>query len=248
MIVLMIVGNYAAQAQDMKGFGKFLAEPINAPGSYKVIPDPTGSAPFRKVHRFSINPGACNASAYGNSDCAFQSVRSQAFERGKKQPAEAWYGWYMYLPSAFPLGNTQSAGGTYSFAYWHNGSCPNLDVGIAENSTKLFLQTNIFGGPGDCVPEQRIILGDAARLRGAWHRFEVHIMWSKSGDGQAEIYIDGRRSGRLAGRNINRGPPSKNYFKFGIYLHGTKGTDLVRPATAYYAGLARASDRAGIQP
>lgn len=247
-IVLVCLGSLAA-AQDFGGFGTFQKEPINAPGSYKVIADPTGAGPTAKAHSFLIESGACSNKKYtnGNSDCSFNSVRAQAYESGKKQPAEAWYGWWLFLDPGFPIGKAQKAGGTYSFAYWHNGECPNLDIGIAENSTKLFLQSNIFGGPGQCNPDQRISLGDAAAMRGRWHRFEVHVKWSKGSDGLAEVFIDGHAAGTLKGRNISLGAPNKNYFKFGIYLHGTKGTELIVPARAYFAGLARSGTRGGLE-
>ncbi|WP_156317282.1 hypothetical protein [Cypionkella psychrotolerans] len=67
-----------ATAQDFGGLGKFLKEPINAPGSYKVIADPTGAGPTAKVHRFVIDAGACSGKKYsnGDSDCSFNSVRA----------------------------------------------------------------------------------------------------------------------------------------------------------------------------
>jgi hypothetical protein len=232
-------------AQDLGGFGKFQKEPINAPGSYAVVTDPTGSSPVKKVHSFRVFPGECSDKKYsnGNSDCSFKSVRSQAYETNKKQPTDAWYSWYQYLPGDFPLGSAQKAGGTYSFAYWHNGECPNIDIGVAENSANLFMQTNVFGGPGNCTPDQRINLGSMAGLRGSWHRFEVHVKWSAGADGIVETYIDGNKVGKLAGRNITKGAPQKNYFKFGIYLHGTRGTEKIVPATAFFTGLARAGSR-----
>jgi hypothetical protein len=240
---LIAIGSAFAQ-----GFGGFQKEPINASGSYRIIADPTGSAPSPKVHSFSISAGACSKKAYGNgnSDCTFKSVRSQAYEGGGRQPADSWYSWYMYIPPNFPLGAAQKAGGTYSFAYWHNGECPNVDIGAAQNSTGLFLQTNIFGGAGKCNPDRRIGLGSLQSLRGKWHRFEFHIKWSGGSDGIVEAHIDGRRVGALAGRNITKGAPSKNYFKFGIYLHGTRGTEHVVPATAYFARVARAGSREGL--
>ena len=108
---------------------------------------------------------------------------------------------------------------------------------MAENSTKLFLQNNIFDGPGQCNPDQRIGLGDAAALRGGWHRFESHIKWSAGSDGLAEVFDDGRKAAVLQGRNISRAAPKPNYFKFGIYLHGTQGTELITPARVYFAGF-----------
>ena len=233
------------------GFGAFQKEPINAPGSYKLIADPTGQAPSPKVHSFTIAPGKCSASAYdnGNSDCTFKSVRSQLYEPNKQQPKEAWYGWSMYLPADFPVGRRQAATGLYSFAYWHNGECPHAAfVSDTGTSSKLYLQTNTMppGGKYPCVPDKRITIGDLGALRGKWHRFEVHAKWDAGADGMMEVFLDGAQVAALRGRTLTQGGPNKNYFKFGIYLCCTKGVELVTPATVLYTDVARAATREGL--
>lgn len=230
-------------------FASFKKEPINAPGSYKVVTDPTGNAPAAKIHRFTITPGACSDRKYtnGNSDCTSKSVRSQAYETASKQPPQAWYAWDMYFSKDFPLGSQQPAAGFYQFANWHNGECPNLSL-VSETAigTTLDLQTNTFIG-GDCRPAQRLPIADIKSMRGGWHHVEMHVVWSKGPDGLAEIWLDGKLRQRLTGRNITAGAPSKNYFKFGIYLCCTRGTELIAPATMYFTTPVRSTSRDGLK-
>lgn len=112
LIAVLVLNCISASAILAQGFGQFAEKPINAPGSYDRARDPTGTAPERRVHLFSIDAGTCSARPYGNgfNDCHFQSVRSQLFETNQVQPREAWYGWYMYLPPSFPLSNQQQGG------------------------------------------------------------------------------------------------------------------------------------------
>ena len=235
------------------GFKRFREEPINAKGSYKLIPDPTGEAGTSKVDRFTILPGKCNSSSKysnGNSDCTFKSVRSQLYQPPPQtQPKEAWYGWSMYLPPDFPFGNKQTAG-LYSFAYWHNGDCPHLAVvSDTGRSTKLRLQTNIVPKDGsfDCYPDMKIEFADLADLLGKWHRFEAHVRWSTGADGFAELFLDGTSVAAFKGRTLSLHKPKRNYFKYGLYLCCTKGTEGVTPATALYAKITRARTREGLK-
>ncbi len=239
----------ASLAEYFPGFGQFAPEPINAPGSYRIIADPTGLAPTARVQSFRIDAGACSSKKYdnGNSDCTFHSVRSQAYELAKNQPAEAWYAWSMYLPPDFPVGKEQKAGGNLLFAYWHNGDCQNLDVNVPRGSTKLYFQTNLFYGAGKCPPDQRVAFADLAAMRGQWHRFEVHVKWSKGADGLAELFLDGKKAATIRGRNITPNTHPQNYFKFGLYQNNTLATEKLVTETAFYTGISRASTRDGLR-
>lgn len=239
----------ATSAASTQDFGGFLKEPINAPGSYQVVANPTGTGPSGKVHRFHIKPGPGSSKSYDNlaSDCDFNSIRAQAYEKGKSQPAEAWYGWSMYVPGDFPMGRGQPAGGHLALAYWHSGECPHLEIAVPEGSTRLILQSRRMQGKS-CMPGDRITLGDLGAWRGRWLRVEMHVRWSKAKDGLAEAHIDGRKVGTIAGPTLTTGVPNKNYFKFGLYLCCTSGTKGIAPATAYFADLTRAKTRAGLSP
>jgi hypothetical protein len=249
--MLLIVSGSAMAAE---GFGPFREEPINAPDSYKVLDDPTGEAPTPKVDSFTILPGACNdQSKYHDgksSDCTFKSVRSQVYQPkpDQTQPKESWYAWSMYMAKDFPLGIRQTKG-LYSFAYWHNQDCPHVAiVSDTGKSTKLRLQTNSVpkDGSNDCIADTQIEFADALTLRGKWHRFEAHIKWSQKDDGFAELFIDGNQVVDFKGRTLSAETPKPNYFKYGIYLCCTKGTETVVPATVLYADVVRAKTRAGL--
>ncbi len=246
---VLLVSASLGQAKD--GFGKFLKEPINAPGSYKFIPDPTGQASTPKVHSFTIKPGKCSTAKHfsGASDCTFKSVRSQLFEPNKKQPKEAWYAWNMYLPADFPVHTQQAATGLYSFAYWHNGYCPHVGIVSDTGSTsKLRLQTMklLTDGSDDCVPDKMMEIGDLKELRGKWLRFEVHTKWSAGADGVVDIFLNGTQVASHRGRTLTQGRSKGNYFKYGVYLCCTKGVELVTPATVLYTGVVRADTREGL--
>lgn len=229
-----------ALAQDFGGFGELREEPINAPGKFQLIDDPTGAAVTPKVYSFTISPGACSSQKYdnGNSDCTLQSVRTQLYQVSRTQPEEAWYQWQMYLPADFPAGDWQGAGGLYQFAYFHNGECPHLNfTSETLRNARLSLQINRMIN-GNCVPEKLIDLGDIAAMRGTWQRFELHARWSKGDDGFAKVFINGDRVADYTGHTLNEGP-NRTFFKFGIYLCCTKGVEGVREATNYFTGIQR---------
>lgn len=243
LILFTIFGMLGGTAM-AQNFGRFAAEPINAQGAYGMMRDPTGSAPASRVHMFRIDPGACASARYDNglSDCDFNSVRSQVYETRQTQPTEAWYAWDMYLPNGFPVGRRQEGGGNYSFAYWHNRECPNLDLEIPQGQSTLVLRTNIFRGAGDCRFAQRLPIINASELTG-WHQFEMHVRWSTGNDGFAEVYVDGQRRTRYDGPTITAGTPDHNYFKFGIYLNSGRDTMAVTPAWALFTTPERGRSR-----
>lgn len=117
---------------------------------------------------------------------------------------------------------------------------------VPQGSNRLVLQSNIYGGPGNCRADQRIDLGSLQARRGAWLRFEVHVIWSGGPDGFAEVFLDGQPAGRLSGRTIARGTPNYNYFKFGIYLNNTRNTQLVTPVQLMFTTPVRARSRSGL--
>jgi len=239
----------AASAQDFGGFGDGLVtEPINPPAAFGRIDDPTGSAVTPKVFSFTIAPGACATATHanGDTDCTFKSIRSQIHQAGAMtQPEEAWYQWQMYLPADFPVGTDQKAGGLYNFAYFHNTECPHLNLtSETRDNPRLFLQINQLRGA--CYPEKRIDLGDISAMRGRWLRFELSVRWSKEDDGWAKLFIDGERVADYVGHTRTKDGPDRVFFKAGIYLCCTSGTEKVSEATNYFTGLQRATSSAAL--
>lgn len=239
-------------SQSAGGFKAFKIDPNTPSGAHKVIRDPTGSAAMRNVHQFKLEPGACSNRkhvAADSSDCKFKSLRATAYEPEFRQKSEEWVSWSIYLPSDFPVGRQQAAGGLYTFAYWHNSLCPHVAlVSDAGNSTTLFLQTNTTdpSGKWNCIPDQRVPVADLRELRGKWNRFELRTVFKDDSTGGVELYLNGSRVVAKNMRTISPGP-NKNYFVFGLYLCCTVGTERITPATALYTRLSRAKNRAGLR-
>ncbi len=121
--------------------------------------------------------------------------------------------------------------------------------GASGFSSKLRMQTMtvLTDGSNDCVPDKMITIGDLNALRGKWHRFEVHIRWSSDDEGLVEVFLDGTRVASHRGRTLTAGRSKGNYFKYGVYLCCTKGSELVTPATALYTGVVRSDTREGLK-
>ena len=242
-----------AVADTSHGFKRFIFQEASLPRSHWVADDPTGSAPSPKVDVFSLKPGPCSRIPHpnGNTDCTYGSLRSQMREDARSQPHEVWAAWSMYLPSDFPVGKGQAARGMYTFAYFHNSECPNVAlVSDSTYTTKLFLQTNLLGRQGEytCLPDQRIEIADLRKLRGAWHRFEMHVVFSKGDDGVAQVYLDGKLVADYRGHTITLGAKQGNYFVYGVYLCCTTGSDKITPALALYSDLAKGPTRDFVAP
>lgn len=239
---LLMAGAEAATAQLFKGYSKgFVETHENKPGVYRVIRDPTGSAPARRVHEFSISPGC-----HGPDDCAARSVRSQILENGPHVPApDGWYGWYQYMPEDFVLAQDQPSGGYYTFAQWKNHGCAHVLLRNMVTDSMLFFETSVTKGD-DCGPRVRIPIIDLNKLKGGWHKFEAYAEWSHGDDGRFVLYIDGVKYLDYTGPNQTKGW-EHNYFQFGIYLCCTRDTDKVRPSTMYYANVSKSKKRENLK-
>lgn len=248
-LCVLFLFSLTAMAQ-ADGFGSFKRDDLSAPKTAGKIKDPTGASPASPVYGFRLPAGYCNAKPYEpggkESDCFYGSARSQMVESGKKQPGEAWYGWYVYFPKDFPYGGKQTKG-HYEFAYWHNKQCPHLsfanDAGAGD---MLYLQSNKALGNYDCEPVSKQPIISFKRLLGKWTRFETHVIWSSGSNGLVEVYVDGKLAVTRKGPNLVKGFEGTNYFKFGAYLCCTGDAAQIREASVYFSGVKRASDREGL--
>lgn len=240
-------------ADTSRGFQRFIFQEASLPGSHWVADDPTGNAPAPRVDVFSLKPGPCSRIPHpnGHNDCTYGSLRTQMREDARSQPREVWAAWSMYLPPDFPVGKGQAGQGMYTFAYFHNSECPNVAlISDTSNTTKLYLQTNLLGQQGDytCLPDQRIAIADLGKLRGAWHRIEMHVVFSEGDDGVAQVYLDGKLAADYRGHTITLRAKPSNYFVYGIYLCCTIGADKITPAWALYSDLAKGTTRDFVAP
>lgn len=259
LLLSFLVSLYSVYFAHAEGLGNFSANgffenPSNQPNSYGKITDPTLSAPTSKVYRFSISKTGCSSHKYSggnNDDCKFRSVRSSLNEDVWKrnalvQPKRQWYGWYLYLPSDFPLSGSQVSG-QYAFASFHNGECPHLAiVNQTSDNNNLYLVSNRALGGNRCEQDVKIKIGNLKQMLGRWVRFEMYVEWSKDA-GKADVYIDGKAAANFDGRTLTAGYENMNHFNFGIYLCCTAGVELVKDATVLFAGVRSASAREGLK-
>ena len=248
-VLLFLFLPFAAMADETGKFGSFVKDDLSAPGTVNRIADPTGSAPTSKVYSFSIPNGYCNPKLYDaatkESDCTWNSSRSQMRQSSKSQPKEAWYGWYTYFPANFAYGSRQTKG-HYEFAYWHNHQCPHLSFTGGQNAENLYIETNKALGNYECEPRDLIKVANFKELLGRWVRFEVFVRWSNDSTGRVIVYLDGKKRAELKGATLTKGLESINYFKFGVYLCCTKDYRKIKGTSILFSGLREAMTREGL--
>lgn len=241
-------------AQNFSGYSSGFKNGLSSQAkSYRYMVDPTGTAPARKVHAFSIGPGCTTA-----DDCLYQSVRSQLHEKVRDKPAnDGWYGWSMYIPQDFTLAEQQPSKGYYTFAQWKNHGCPHVSFrnmpvhahpGVVENvdPDMMYIETSIQLEDQDCTRKARVPVISMKELRGGWHKFEVYAEWSHGDDGRFVIYIDGVKRVDHTGSNQTVGW-DENYFTFGLYLCCTNDAMKVKPTTVYYANVSKSKRRENLK-
>lgn len=247
LAVLLLFTGTVAEAD---GFGSFKRDEMSAPKTAGKVKDPTGASPASPVFGFRIPAGYCNPKPYEpggkESDCLYGSARSQMVEGSKKQPKEAWYGWYVYFPADFPYGPRQTKG-HYEFAYWHNKQCPHLTFSNdAGSGGMLNLEHNRALGNYECEPVYKVPVVSFKKLLGKWTKFETHVRWSSGKDGLVEIYVDGELAVTKNGPTLVKGFENTNYFKFGTYICCTGDAARIRENSVYFSGVKRASSRDGL--
>lgn len=225
---------------DRGDFGSFKRSLNDRPYGYRVVEDPTGSAPTRRVERFEVRPGDCvDAKRWG--DCRNDRERSElSQETNLGMEGDAyWYGWFFYLPKDFPhvyptkltLGQFHQKKSWVFFMFQH------LKDGFYierhwNHKTK----------------ERKLLLGED-ELRGRWHRIEVHAGWSRNDSGFFRVYVNGKKAYEYEGKTMSA---RRIYFKYGVYrafvsrYKGVRNVDEVPAQIAYYANVRRGKTREGL--
>ena len=203
LYLFLVLGLFAG-CQGSKSFGPFQRSLNTAEYGYRLIDDPTGSAPTQRVERFEVRPGDCGASN-GWSDCATNRERSELSERTKTvRSGTYWYGWSFFIPedyvNVFPtktaIGQFHQEGGHPLWMFQNSFGGYWLDkqvIGVTESYHQLI------------APED---------FKGRWHQIEVHVNWSAGPDGFLYIWVNGEKRFEFQGQTA-KGKPV--YFKYGIY-------------------------------
>ena len=219
----------------------------NTSHGYKVIADPTGSAPTPNVEKFEVRHGDCGV-IDSWSDCATDRERSEIHTGSDNyEGSEYWYGWSLYLPSDFPdlypvnqtLGQFHQEGnplGCSSFLFeksWHGLIIDRQFLCRARDEVEILSNKELFGN---------------------WNKFEVHAKWSNKDDGYFDIYVNGELKYNWKGRTMNG---TVVYMKYGIYrsflsrycrVHDCSDNKIVPTQIALYANVKRAKTREGLAP
>ena len=167
---------------------------------------------------------------------------------------EYWYGWSIYFPEDYPIVYPTSVmhgqfHGQGSGADWHfhtdfkKGYYFYREVG-KDDPPPMHFAPNFDGGRSfKLIPEYK--------LRGKWHKIEMHAKWSQGKDGFIVIYVNDEKKVDYKGPTLTG---SYNYFKYGIYrsflsrYYKENNVDEVPGQIVYYSNVQRGKIREEIQP
>lgn len=250
--VLLFATSSAAVARNeltINGFGQdrfFLAD-NSQPKGFAMVKDPIDLTNKENVYRFKVRPARCIG-----SDCQQQSARSSLQQRHNvKQPKEAWYGWEIYFPKEFPIGDSLVSGIEIFNEWKDQDQCVLVSLAIFRGERRLsWHMEEPTGGKatqngGDCRLVFDQTIGFMSDLTGSWHRFELSARWSGGADGRFMLYLDGKLNSEYSGRTCNENC-AKNYHLFGNYLCCTPDTKSIAETTVYYRHISRAEAREGL--
>ena len=219
--------------------------------NYKVILDPTGTSPFKKIESFSPKKGDCGNNKHwggksgGITDCNTNRLRLEVVSNFKiskklidKKPKETWLGFFIYIPDDYP--NDPYFQPYINQFYGYNkdsrgGYAPQISAHIFKNNLQIF--------------GYKII--DKNDLKGKWHKIEYHIRWSTNDDGFVKVYHNNKLKVNKTGFVTMM--YDFVYITYGTYSHKDFGGVLYPenyqfPShTIYYSGYSVSSKRKSLK-
>ncbi len=236
-LLLSILGVVACAGLSTGNFGPFERSLNQKSYGYRVVEDPTKSAPSKVVEIFEVRPGDCDKDG-GWSDCANDRERSELKEQNKDNYPndEYWYGWSVYFPldyiNVFPtktaLGQFHQKGAHPVWMFQNAGGGYHLDEQVPGYTRRYY----------ELVAE--------SELRGQWHKVEVHVRWATDDKGFFRVWINGQQKADYKGQTMTA---DAVYFKYGVYrsfmsrYQNANDTDAVPAQIAYFANVKRGSSR-----
>ena len=209
--------------------------------NYRIVIDPTGTSPFKKVEKFSPRKGDCGnemSRQANRSDCESGRLRLEIHNSRdkitkKKKPFETWFGYYIFVPEDFPIDKhfapyiTQFYGETKR---QRGGHAPQISASIVNGKLVHFGKTIV----------------DEKNLKGKWNKIEFQIKWSIQKDGFVKVYHNGEL--KSSTENYKTMSHDKVQIKYGTYNH--KGNSTIYPEgyqfpghTIYFAGVSISKTR-----
>ena len=238
-LIALTIGsvNESLTPADRGLFGPFARSMNVQPHGYTIIKDPTGKAPHPVVERFEVRAGDCHFNN-GWSDCDKDRERSELRETGALSPVgtSAWYGWWFYLPADWP--NVYPTKTT--IAQFHQVRAHPVWMFLLRHG-ELVLDDQSIGRTTRYVP-----LVEANRLKGVWHRIEVHAHWSHDKTGFLKVYVNGDLKVDHKGRTMTT---DMVYFRYGVYrsfisrYRSDDADEVIPTQAAYFANVMKAEAR-----
>ena len=229
-----------APSLDRGDFSLFTRTLNIQPHGYKLINDPTGSAPANKIEQFEVRNGDCHFNNSWN-DCKKDRERSEVRERGilTAEGSKAWYGWYFYVPDNWPnVYPTKTVLGQFhqqdSHPVW---MFLNIRGGLALDDHSTGRSSRVV----ELIPEKDFV--------GQWHRIEMHVKWKTNKKGFLKIWINGKKKFDYKGITMTA---KKVYFRYGVYRSFVSRykefaqTKKVPKQRALFANVRKSKKRTGL--
>lgn len=136
-----------------------------------------------------------------------------------KYGTDYWYGWSMYIPNDWVFDNSVQT----VLWQWHlnNAAIPfnapdrpsNIGVPLLfiTKGTTLSLKVNHPTG------QKTLYTTSYSGMKGKWTDFVAHVVWSPSGDGVVESWINGQKIANYRGPTSYKDPTGAPYCMIGIY-------------------------------
>ncbi|HTO96061.1 MAG TPA: polysaccharide lyase, partial [Myxococcales bacterium] len=141
---------------------------------------------------------------------------------------ERWYAWSTLFPSDFPA----PTGAWQVFTQWHHSGCcgsPPVELDVEGETIQL--------------AHDGATVWSAPLVRGVWHDFVMHVLWSSSGSGFVELYYDGTKVlDHTAMQTLHSGEYA--YLKQGLY----RDASISPVGVVYHDGMVMGTSLADVAP
>lgn len=144
---------------------------------------------------------------------------------------EYWYGWSVYLPEDWDLGENHDFFDDRIIFQFHEGtgSSPALSLHVDDGEDRFFVRRRASEDSFD-------YLGSLPFETERWYDFAFHVRWSRGDDGFLDVFVDGELAGEYEGPTLVDG--RSVYAKWGIYGQPTRIIlDEIRIAEGRDGGL-----------
>lgn len=229
----------SAQELDHGELGPLKKSLNNKDYAYKVIDDPTGTAPFKKVERFELRNGDCSKNPWWD-DCKNDRERVELMQRVESQASKKieWYGWSFFVdknfPSVYPV--------KLSIAQFYDDGAMQPVWMFQVNDGGLYIESMM-----KTSKVQEYII-PANELSNRWHSIEVEVKWSTQKDGFLNVWVDKNRKLSYSGQTLISG---KYYLKYGLYrsyLSRFKKKGPIPTQSIYFSNVKMGKTQKNIQP